>query len=952
MPRQNPKQKGGMGVTEENVKKERTLPKWAERLLQYLKEKNKNINWLEEFFYAMGIILRIIYTALAFVMDVIITLLLVCAVTGIIVVTAFAVYINNNIDPTFDDSLIITSADQSSQLYYMDYTDRSNRVGTAVEIDNQVLAGEEYSIWANYTELPENLVNAFISIEDERFWSHGGVDWFRTVAAAANQVLHIKDTFGGSTITQQLVKNATQDDDFTIQRKVQEILRAINVESSYSKEEIITMYLNIISFSQNCTGVQSAAHTYFGKDVSELSLIECAALAAIPKSPYKYDPIRNPEYNTERRRTVLDAMLDQGYITRAEYDEVYYADLVLNSTESTVSTGTTSWYTDAVINDFIADYSETYGVSEAVAELKLYTGGFKIYTVMDPEIQDILEEIYLDDSMFPSGNTGIQPQSSAIIIDPYTGDVLALVGGRGEKTGSRILNRATQSLRPCGSSIKPLSVYAPAIEEGVLTWGTVLDDVPVNFGTYDDVADAKPWPGNATGKYNGLTTVYDAVRNSTNTIAVRSLQLLGVDKSFEFLKEKCHMDSLIESYENEAGISYTDKAAAPLALGQFSYGVTLRELTAAYQIFPNKGIYNTARTYIKVTDSDGNTVLSTDDPSEIVISEQTADIMTKLMEAVVDSGTAKKITLKSSIDVAGKTGTTTSKYDQWFVGYTPYYLGGVWFGYDLNQTLSDFPSASAALIWDKIMTKVHEKIFASVAAGNEKLKEFEDATGIIKCTYCKDSGKLMTEACKLDPRGNRAQTGYFTVDTAPTESCDCHVIVNYDKKTGGVASQYCKSENIVQYGLLKIENRSFPIEVTVTDAQYVYRELPSNVAPSGWWGVSFFANMLKEGEYCGVSNVSKPFNRFCYEHYNYDKSTGIDTSQFGVQDTTAPPETDPPTSNTDPPVTNPPETGPTTSDTDPPDSKDDTSDTSTSSDESTDPPIEFPDPPDENNPAT
>lgn len=928
-------------MTEDNVKNERTLPKWAGRLLQYLKEKNKNINWLEEFLYAIGIIIRIVYTALAFVMDIIITLLLICAVTGIIVVTAFVIYINNNIDPTFDDSLIITSADQSSQLYYMDYTDRENRVGTAVEIDDQVLAGEEYSIWANYTELPDDLINAFIAIEDERFWSHGGVDWYRTVAAAANQVLHIKETFGGSTITQQLVKNATKDDDFTIQRKVQEILRAINVESSHSKEEIITMYLNIISFSQNCIGVQSAAHTYFGKDVSELTLIECAALASIPKSPYKFDPIRNPEYNTERRRVVLDAMLEQGYITQAEYDEVYYADLVLNSTESTVSTGTTSWYTDAVINDFIEDYSEEYGVSTAVATIALYTGGYNIYTVMDPDIQNILEEVYLDDSVFPEGDTGLKPQSSALIIDPATGDILALVGGRGEKTQSRILNRATQSLRPCGSSIKPLSVYAPAIEAGVITWGTVLDDVPVNFGTYEDVEDAKAWPRNATGKYHGLTTVYDAVRNSTNTIAVRALQLLGIDESFTFLKEKCHLDSLIENYENEAGVVYSDKAAAPLALGQFSYGVTVREMTAAYQIFANKGVYNTSRTYITVTDSDGNVVLSTDDPSEIVISEQTADIMTKLMEAVVDNGTAKKITLKSKIDIAGKTGTTTSGYDQWFIGYTPYYLGGVWFGYDLNQTLADFPSASAALIWDEIMTRVHEEIFDSVKAEGGKLKQFEDATGVIQCTYCKDSGKLMTEACKLDPRGNRAQTGYFTVDSAPTESCDCHVIVNYDKTTGGVASQYCKEANIEQYSLIKVENRSFPIEITVTDAQYVFRELPSNVAPAGWWGVSFFANMLDEEEFCGSSNVEEPFNRFCFEHYNYDKSTGIDTSQFGYEDTTEPPvtETEPPDTETNPPDTSTDSSDTTDSDTtDPP--TDTSTDTTTAPEDTTTAPPE------------
>lgn len=883
------------------------------RCLHYFKRKMTGIDWKEELVIAFGIIGKVLYKIFAVILDIIVTLLLICAVTGIIVVTAFAVYINNYIDPTFDENLIVTSTDQTSQLYYMDYTDRTNRIGTAVKIEDQVLAGDEYSIWANYTELPENLINAFIAVEDERFWSHQGVDWFRTIAAAANQVLHLKDTFGGSTITQQLVKNATKDDDFTIQRKVQEILRAINVESKYSKEEIITMYLNIISFSQNCTGVQSAAHTYFGKDVSELSLIECAALAAIPKSPYKYDPIRNPDYNTERRRTVLDLMLKQGKITQEEYDEVYYADLVINNSGTTASTAVNTWYTDAVINDIISDYAEQYNVSEKIASVKLYSSGWNIYTVMDPEIQEKLESIYLNEEYFPEGDTGIQPQSAAVIMDPTTGDILALVGGRGEKTTSRGLNRATQSKRPCGSSIKPLSVYAPALEEGIITWGTVLDDVPVNFGVYEDPEDAVAWPKNSTSKYEGLTTVYDALRKSTNTISVRTLQLLGIDESFTFLKEKCHLDSIIESYENEAGVVFSDKAAAPLALGQLSYGVTVREMTAAYQIFANKGEYNYSRTYLKVTDSDGNVILSTEKPSEVVISEQTACIMTKLMEAVVDTGTARKLTLKNDIDIAGKTGTTNADYDRWFIGYTPYYLCGVWFGYDLNQTLSYFSVNPAMTIWDNVMKLVHEDLIEADKNGTSKLKTFEDSSGLVEVTYCKYSGKLLSDACSKDPRGNCAQTGYFTVDTAPTETCDVHVLVNYDKTTGGVASQYCKAANIVQYALVKVEDRSFPIDIKVTDAQYVYRELPSNVAPSGWWGVSYFANMLAEDEYCGHSGVDKPFNRFCYQHYNYDRSTGIDTSKFGVEDTTSPPETTAPettvseTTTESPPFADPPE---------------------------------------------
>lgn len=884
-----------------NNKFSTALGRARDRFVSYIEGAYGNVHLGDELITALSIVGRVIYTVLAVILDIIITVLLICGITGIIVVTAFAIYVKNYIDPVFDDNLIVVQSDTTSQLYYMDYEDRENRIGEPIEIEDQVLVGSEYSIWADYSQFPQDLVDAVVAIEDQRFWSHPGVDWFRTAAAAANQVLHIKATFGGSTITQQVVKNATGDDDFTIQRKVQEVLRALNLESRHSKYEIITMYLNMIPLSQNCTGVQSAAHTYFSKDVSELSLIECAALAAIPKSPYKYDPLRHPEYNAERRRDVLDKMLELGSITRAEYDEAYYADLDLNISRSSGLTSVTSWYTDAVIEDVINDYVEQYGVSRELASILIYTSGWNIYTVMDPALQETLENIYLDDSYFPEDETGLKPQSAAMIIDPKTGDILALVGGRGEKTQSRGLNRATQSLRPSGSSIKPLSVYGPAIDKGIINWATVQDDVPIDFTLRDD-GTYRTYPINSTNKYEGLTTVYDALRKSTNTISMRTLGLLGIDESFSFLHDKVHMESVLDSYETAAGNILTDRDRAPLALGQFTLGITVREITTAYQIFANKGVYNYSRTYLNVTDQEGNVILTTEKPSEVVISEQTASIMTKLMEAVIDSGTGRKITIKDSLDVAGKTGTTNADYDRWFIGYSPYYLCGVWFGYDLNQTLSQFSVNPAMTIWDSVMTEIHSDLISADAAGITPLKEFEDAPGLVKVTYCMDSGKLMTDACEHDPRGSRAQTGYFTADTAPTEPCDTHVLVNYDKTTKAVASQYCKGENIVQYGLIRVENRVFPTNVKVTDAQYTWRALPSNVKPAGSGGVPFYNNMLPEGMYSGTSGKSTPFNRFCFEHYDFAHSSGIDTSYFGAGET-QPPETAPPTV---PPETAPP----------------------------------------------
>ncbi len=826
---------------------------------------------------------------LTYALNVILTLLLILFITGIIVGCTFAVYINQYLDPEIDESLLAVGQSLTSKVYYYDYEDREYRVGEAVEIEDQRLYGAQNNIWVSYTDIPENLVDAFVSIEDHRFWEHNGVDWYRTAGAVVNFVTSYTGRYGGSTITQQFIKNFTMENDVTIQRKVQEILRALNLEKKKEKTEIMEMYLNTIFLSQNCNGVQAAAYTYFGKDVSELSLIECAAIACITNAPTKYDPVINPDNNKERRNTVLDMMLKYEYITKEEYDEAYDKDLELNYKGRAVTTSNTSnsWYTDAVIDDVIDALVEEYGFTKEYASNLVWTGGLQIYTLMDPEVQKTLEEAYENENTFPKANNAIQPQSAMVVIDPKTGDVLGLVGARGEKTSNRVLNRATHTTRSPGSSIKPLSTYGPALEYNLITYGSVFDDVPVTFNvkeyTEKEVEklpkdengetvypDPTPYPKNLPYVYNGLTTVHDALRRSVNTVSVRILDEVGIENSFDFVKNKLHMDSFIE-YAEVNGKILSDKTVSALAMGGMTYGVTVLEMTAAYQIYANNGVYNKPRMWDKVVDSQGNVILENKPESEVVMSEQNASIMVKMLEDVVKSGTAADITLKNKVSTAGKTGTTNDDYDRWFVGFTPYYVSGIWFGYDTPQSLYNIPSSPTTKPWDNIMTKLHEDIIAQANAGTEPLRKFRLADGIQTAEYCRDSGKLVTEACSLDPRGNRKETGYFTSSTVPTEYCDCHILVDYDKETGGVVINGCPKENITKVGMIQAD-RVFPIDVTVTDAQYVYKPLPKGLEPGLWWGIPFFDNIIPEGTFIGITDLNggRQFNAACYEHYTSD----------------------------------------------------------------------------------
>ncbi len=836
-------------------------------------KKREEINWAHELAKAGGLVGKIFLRLLSYVFNILLTVLLIGFITGIIVMVTFAVYIKGYIMPEvekIDDVIYNVSTSQTSKIYYMDYSDRENRVGEAVEIKDEQLYGSENSVWVSYTNIPENLVDAFVAIEDKRFWKHKGVDLWRTGGAILNYFIPFqKSQGGGSSITQQTIKNLTDYRDYTPQRKIEEILKAFELEKRLDKTQILELYLNNIYLSQNCYGVQAAAYTYFNKDVKDLTLIECAAIASITNSPTKFDPVQNPKDHADRRNLILKEMYEQGYITEVEYNEAYGKELVLDyqgrAKEAAVTSN--SWYTDQVIVEVTEALMEEKGYSREMAYNLIYTGGLQIYTLQDPEVQKTLEEVYANEASFPKTNNAIQPQSSAVVIDPKTGDVLGLVGARGVKEANLLLNMATKTTRSPGSSLKPLSVYAPALESGLITYGSVYDDVPVWFN-YDEEDEEKlnpiAYPKNLPEVYNGLTTVNDAVTRSVNTVSVRILQELTPDVSFDFVKNKLHMDSFIEYATLSGGVGITDKDISALALGGMTYGVTNLEITAAYQIFANGGVYNKPRTWSHVVDAEGNTILENKPESYVVVSEQTAAIMTKMMENVVDFGTAKTITLKNQVDVAGKTGTTSNDVDRWFVGYTPYYVCGIWFGYEIPQSLGTLAWSPSTTAWDKIMTELHQEYINS----EEGVKSFASADGVVTANYCKDSGKLMTSACYADPRGSRVETGYFTIATVPTEYCDCHVMVEYDAVTGGIACEGCPEENIKKVGLLKV-GRIFPANIKVTDTQYTYRDAHMAATMPETGDVPFYIGLYGENEYPGYTDTygKRYYNSYCYEHH-------------------------------------------------------------------------------------
>lgn len=790
-------------------------------------------------------------------------------ITGIVIASFILVvgiflifYIDTYVDKSIDETLFYSvGSEAESRVFYYEYEDRENRLGKAVELEDERLFGGYRCSYATYDEIPQDLRDAFVAIEDKRFFTHRGVDWGRTVSAGANYFLNFSKSYGGSTITQQLIKNVTDEDDFSFQRKLQEIFWALDLETRLSKEEILECYLNVINLSQGCYGVGAAAQFYFSKDVSELTLAECATIAAITNSPTYYDPIKNPENNKARRLIILGQMYEQGYIDEEEYSEACSSEISLAATHSEEDSGVNSWYVDMVVEDVIDDLCEQYGCGRAMASLVVYTGGLEIYTVMDKDVQDVLEEYYADVSNFLADDGGETASSAMIIIDAATGDVLGVVGDVGEKRANRLQSFACDTLRPAGSVVKPLSVYAPALEKGIINWASVYDDTPVRFLEAESAGGSMtPWPQNSNGVYRGLTNISYALEHSLNTVPIKLLEELGLQESYDFLTKKLHVESLVARKTLADGSVITDMDYASLALGQFNYGATVREMTAAYSVFANDGIYNYARSYYKVV-ARGETVLEDKYRGEAVMSEENADIMTLMLRGVVRDGTASAVTLDRYVDCAGKTGTTQNKYDNWFIGYTPQCIGGVWMGYEYPKSLSGYSGNRCVEIWDEVMTLIHAESF-------EEGLEFDVSENIVESEFCADSGGVMTLACHSDARGDRAEVGYFVRGSEPAELCGCHVMVSYDDLCGGIAVGDCPLESIRRVGLISVK-RSFPQQIYVTDAQYTWQDIGTDVPPETTPTLPFYSRLLPENTFSGISRAEVQFNRACKVHYNH-----------------------------------------------------------------------------------
>ena len=660
-----------------------------------------------------------------FILIFLITIIIGGAVAGGAVLTA-VMGMWGNTDGIDLDSLTM---DSNSNIVYLD-------PNTGEEKNLLTLSSDENRIWVDLDATPKNLQNAFIAIEDERFPIHNGVDIKRTLKATLTYFLDKltgkggQASLGGSTITQQLIKNITGDDEQTISRKISEISKAIDLEKKLSKDQILELYLNCIFLSQNCHGVQTAANLYFDKDVSQLNLAECDSIASITQNPALYDPFINPDKNKEKQELVLAKMLSLGYITQEEYDEA--VNYPLTFSKDTAATKKeeiiTSYYVDQVVRDAISRLQEK-GYSESLATKMVYSGGLKIYCAYDPEIQSIVEEYYYNTNNFPDSSA----QSSIVIIDPSDGRVVAMAGGIGEKEASFTLNRAAQSPRQPGSTIKPLAVYAPALDNGTINTSTRVMD---KRKSYDG------WvPRNYSYTYSNSEVGLDyALQQSLNTVPVEIMSDMGIQTSFDFMTQKLGFTTLVEAEEINGEI-YTDLGYAQLALGGLTHGATNIEMTAAYCIFPNQGVYNKPYTFTEIKNESGETILTGRDSDTTweAIKPETAAIMNRYLNSVVTSGTGRGAALSDGTFTAGKTGTTSENFDRWFIGYSPYYVASVWYGYDTPASI-EMSSNPCIPVWKNVMDKVHSTIkkknrsididySVSVSSGVSKSKNTENNSG-------------------------------------------------------------------------------------------------------------------------------------------------------------------------------------------------------------------------------
>ena len=625
--------------------------------------------------------------AVGLVAKIVVTVLLVILTTTLLLACVFAFYVKTCLTEDIDVSLSDYQLSESSIIYCETSAGEYKELAT--------LHGSENRIWVDLEDIPDYLVKALVAIEDHRFYEHKGVDWYRTVGAMFTMLTGGDDSFGGSTITQQLIKNLTGNKEVTVQRKLIEIFQALEFEKKYDKDEIIEWYLNAVYFGEGCDGIYTAAQKYFGKGPSQLTLAESASIVGIVNLPTYYSPFYSEENNKERQETVLRRMYELGYISYDEYEEAKNEQLVFTRSDNEVADQEIySYYVEAVIKDVTEDLMEQKGISQDTARQLLYNGGYRVYSCLDPYIQECVDNVYLDVENFPKPYRANdqQLQSAMVIMDPYTGEVVAMSGGVGEKTGNLVLNRATDALRAPGSSFKPLAVYAPAIELGLITPSTLVNDAPREEV---EMSQNQWYPNNSDFKYRGIIDIATGVRLSLNTVAAQVLDKLGLDASTNFLKNKLGVTSLVPDDYNYAS----------LALGELTNGISVLEMAQAYCTFDNSGIFTEARTYSRVTDAAGNIVLDNQPKTHVAMKSSTATNITSLLFSAANYGTGSE-SIFSGQAIAGKTGTSSYNWNRWFAGYTPYYVGVVWTGFDQPEQMYVYGNP-AAQVWRRVMQQVH-----------------------------------------------------------------------------------------------------------------------------------------------------------------------------------------------------------------------------------------------------
>ena len=787
-------------------------------------EKNKKIkperqdwkpHWSLDVLYKIW---RVIFTTAKIALGAAATVLLIVVVCGIVLMGVLGNYLEEEILPSASLVLENYDMDEPSYIYFV------NSQGQIEELQ-KIHAS---TLWKNaeYEDIPKDLIHAAVAIEDKRFYEHQGVDWFTTVKAFANMFFG-DETVGGSSITQQLIKNRTKNDSVTVQRKVLEFFQASLVEKNYDKQTIMELYMNSIYLGQGCRGVRAAAEAYFGKELQKLTTVECAALISITNNPSLFDPYSDEEFtyageimngqqrNKYRRDLVLGEMLSQEYITQEQYDEAVAVEtLALKSSidkqdrwivcpnedcdyeeiaatygidgagknyqcpncgtlipvEEDNSQEVYSYFVDTVLEDVAKQLAQKNGITEWNDDIwkdymeLISRSGYHIYSTYNEDVQAAVDAVYKDLDQIPSpGRT--QLQSAIVIVDNETGDIVAMAGGVGDEKAHFGQNRATGSKLQSGSSIKPLTIYAPGFQQGSISPATVIKDMPL---TYSGGA----WPKNDNRKYAYSYTIYRGVTRSVNAVAANTLKIIGENYGFEFGRDSFGLSTLVEP---------DDLNFASLAMGAQHNGVTVRDMTCAFATFANDGVYREGRTFTKVYDRKGNLVLDNTQDARTILSEKANTYMNYCLVSAANSGTGTGA-LFSGHQIAGKTGTTSSSRDRWFCGYTDYYTAAIWCGYDTPAVINLSYNPSSAL-WRKVMMPIHEDL------------EYKNLYSTSKMTYttvCLDSGKRASEACKNDIRGDRTYSVLVYPEDRPYGVCTQHVQVDYCTSGNGVATEYCK----------------------------------------------------------------------------------------------------------------------------------------------------------------